>query len=110
MGASAGLTLRKLGGAGISGGRRRRVDEICDWTSSAALSMSRSRSNCSVMFVDPLDERDVICVMPGIVAKARSSGAATDEAIVSGFAPGRLADTLMVGKSTRGRAATGSFM
>jgi hypothetical protein len=72
--------------------------------------MLRSRSNCSVMFVEPLEERDVIWVMPGIVANARSRGAATEDAIVSGLAPGRLADTLIVGKSTRGRAATGSFM
>ena len=33
--------------------------------------------------------------------------AATDDAMLSGLAPGRLADTLMVGKSTRGSAATG---
>ena len=33
---------------------------------------------------------------------------ATEEAIVSGLAPGRLADTEMVGKSTCGSADTGS--
>src|SRR5262249_31593094 len=37
----------------------------------------------------------------------RSSGAATVAAIVSGSAPGRLAVTLMVGKSTVGMLATG---
>ena len=41
-----------------------------------------------------------------MVENCRSSGFATDEAIVSGLAPGRLAETWMVGKSTRGRAAT----
>ena len=39
-GESAGLTLRKLGGAGSSCGRRRSVAEICDCTSRAAPSMS----------------------------------------------------------------------
>src|SRR5262249_4970131 len=36
-----------------------------------------------------------------------SSGVATAEAMVSGFAPGRAADTWTVGKSTFGRASTG---
>ena len=38
----------------------------------------------------------------------RSSGVATADAIVSGLAPGRLADTEMVGKSTCGSGDTGS--
>jgi hypothetical protein len=38
----------------------------------------------------------------------RSSGVATVAAITSGLAPGRLACTLMVGKSTWGRGDTGS--
>ena len=37
-----------------------------------------------------------------------SSGVATDVAMVSGLAPGRLAPTEMVGKSASGREATGS--
>ena len=37
----------------------------------------------------------------------RSSGVATAEAMVSGLAPGRFANTLMVGKSTCGSGATG---
>ena len=37
----------------------------------------------------------------------RSSGVATDEAMVSGLAPGRLRRTVMVGKSTCGNGATG---
>ena len=38
----------------------------------------------------------------------RSSGVATDEAMVSGLAPGRPATTEMVGKSTCGSGDTGS--
>ena len=38
----------------------------------------------------------------------RSSGVATLEAMVSGLAPGKLADTEMVGMSTCGSGATGS--
>ena len=37
----------------------------------------------------------------------RSSGVATAEAMVSGLAPGRPADTSMVGKSTWGSGETG---
>ncbi|MFK4603766.1 hypothetical protein ABIF57_003218 [Bradyrhizobium diazoefficiens] len=46
--------------------------------------------------------------MPGIWANWRSSGCATDEAMVSGLPPGRLAVIWMVGKSTCGSGATGS--
>ena len=38
----------------------------------------------------------------------RSSGVATEEAMVSGLAPGKPADTEMVGKSTCGSGETGS--
>ena len=62
-----------------------------------------------VMFDPPLVERDVIRLMPGMVAKARSSGATTEVAMVSGLAPGSWVETEMVGKSTRGRAETGSL-
>ena len=40
---------------------------------------------------------DDIESMPAMVENCFSSGVATDEAIVSGLAPGRLADTWMVG-------------
>ena len=43
-----------------------------------------------------------------MVENCRSSGPATDAAMVSGLAPGSFAVTAMVGKSTRGSAATGS--
>jgi hypothetical protein len=43
-----------------------------------------------------------------MVENCRSSGVATADAMVSGLAPGRLAATWMVGKSTLGRSLTGS--
>ena len=42
--------------------------------------------------------------------RGRSSGAATDDAIVVGSAPGKAAPTETVGKSTLGRAARGSWL
>ena len=62
-------------------------------TSRAAASMFRSRSNCSTICVEPRLLVDVISVMPAIRPNCRSSGVATDDAIVSGLAPGRPADT-----------------
>ena len=50
---------------------------------------------------------EVISVTPAISPSRRSSGAATVAAMVSGSAPGRLAETRMVGKSTVGMLATG---
>ena len=47
-------------------------------------------------------------VTPAIVANWRSSGAATETAIVSGLAPGYWAVTSIVGTSMRGMAAIGS--
>jgi hypothetical protein len=70
--------------------------------------MLRSRSNWSVIEVDPCCDTEDIEAMPAIEAISRSSGAATEVAIVSGLAPGRRTFTLIVGKSTRGRAATGN--
>jgi len=54
----------------------------------------------------PLSE--VIWSTPAIVENCFSNGVATAEAIVSGLAPGRLAFTVIVGKSTFGRLDTGS--
>src|SRR5215470_8084358 len=78
------------------------------WTSRAADSTSRSRSNCIVMFVEPSELDEVISVKPAMRPKRRSSGVATAEAMVAGLAPGSPADTEMVGKSTLGSGATGS--
>ena len=55
----------------------------------------------------PSEDTDVISVTPEISPSRRSSGAATVAAIMLGSAPGRLALTEMVGKSTLGRLATG---
>ena len=44
---------------------------------------------------------------PAMRPNCRSSGVATDEAIVSGLAPGRPALTLIVGNSTCGSGETG---
>ena len=43
-----------------------------------------------------------------MVEKFFSSGVATDDAMFSALAPGKLALTVMVGKSTVGRSLTGS--
>ncbi len=69
--------------------------------------MLRLRSNWAVMLVEPSELREVSSVTPAISPSRRSSGAATVAAIVSGSAPGRLALTLMVGKSTVGMLETG---
>ena len=45
--------------------------------------------------------------MPAMRPNCRSSGVATDEAMISGLAPGKLACTLIVGKSICGSGATG---
>jgi hypothetical protein len=50
---------------------------------------------------------EVIESRPAMVVNCRSSGVATDEAMVSGLAPGSAAETWMVGKSTLGRSLTG---
>ena len=60
------------------------------------------------MRVVPSELVDVISVTPAMRPKRRSSGVATEDAIVSGLAPGSAALTLIVGKSTRGSGATGS--
>ena len=62
-----------------------------------------------VMLVEPVDEDDVIWSIPEIVANCRSIGVATDDAIVAGLAPGRLALTWIVGRSTSGSADTGNW-
>src|ERR1700744_1703879 len=51
---------------------------------------------------------EVISVTPAMWPNCRSRGVATDDAIISALAPGRLALTEMVGKSTWGSGETGS--
>src|SRR5512141_3112646 len=99
---SDGLTFRKLGGIVISIGSRRcaMVRAVC--TSSAAASMLRLRSNWMVIEVVPCDELDDIDEMPAMVESWRSMTPATEAAMVSALAPGNVAVTAMVGKSTFG--------
>ena len=81
---------------------------IADCTSCAAASMLRSSENCKVIDVEPCALVELIESRPAIVENWPSSGVATAAAIVSGDAPGRLALTEMVGKSTLGSSDTGS--
>ena len=61
------------------------------------------------MLVEPSVLVLVMSVRPAMRPKRRSRGAAIEAAIVSGLAPGSCAVTMMVGYSTRGSAATGSW-
>ena len=70
--------------------------------------MFRSSTNCRVIDVVPTPLLDVIVSSPLIAANCCSSGVATEDAMVSGLAPGYCTDTLIVGKSTLGKAAIGS--
>jgi hypothetical protein len=107
IGTEFGLDLRNVGRDGRSVGRSVCAALIAACTSRAAPSTLRLRSNCSRIRVCPSELRDVISVRPGISPSRRSSGAATVAAMISGSAPGRVAVTEMVGKSTVGMLATG---
>src|SRR6201996_2740673 len=61
------------------------------------------------MRTEPTDEDDVISVTSAICPRCRSSGLATVVATSCGLAPGRVACTEMVGKSTCGSGDTGSL-
>ena len=61
------------------------------------------------MRVDPTVLEDVISVTSAICPRWRSSGLATVVATSCGLAPGNVACTEMVGKSTCGSGATGSL-
>src|ERR1035438_4863083 len=78
-------------------------------TSRAAALMSRFKSNCKVTLVLPKLLEEVISVTEAMRPNWRSNGVATEEAMVSGLAPGKPAETEMVGKSTCGRGDTGSM-
>ena len=82
------------GGSGARGARDHRLHVLRGGVDVAV------RSNCSVMLVLPWTLLELIDVTPAIVENCFSSGVATADAIVSGLAPGRLALTWMVGKST----------
>ena len=108
IGASAGLTLRMVGWLGRFFGSWPWAALIASSTSVEAASMLRLRSNCRVIVLVPSTFIDVICVRPLIWLNWVSSGSATDEAMVSGLAPGNWPVTVSVGKSTWGSGATGS--
>jgi len=59
------------------------------------------------MFVVPSALDDDMLSTPAIFENSFSSGVATDEAMMSGFAPGNPAVTWIVGYSTDGRSLTG---
>ena len=107
MGLSDGFTFQKVGGWGRLRGSWPVAAVILAWTSREAASIWRLRSNWMVIWVWPWTEFEVIWATPWIWANWRSSGWATAVAMVSGLAPGKLALTLMVGNSTRGRGETG---
>ena len=107
IGESAGFTFRYEGLFGRFEGRSPRAALMAAWTSRAAASMFRPRSNWRVMLVEPSELAEVISVMPAMRPNWRSRGVATEEAMVSGLAPGRPAETWMVGNSTWGSGETG---
>jgi len=92
----------------MSGGSSGAVWVNAACTSCAAASMLRLRSNCRVTCVVPKEFAEFIEAIPAMVENWRSSGVATAEAMVSGLAPGKVAVTSKVGKSTFGRSLTGS--
>src|SRR5437868_3010872 len=97
IGVSAGLLLLYVGGAGSVRGSTLVAALIAACTSCSALSMLRSRSNCSVICELPWLDTDVICASDGIWPNCRSSGVVTADAIVSALAPGSIVLTTMVG-------------
>src|SRR5207244_8509696 len=97
IGSSAGLDFRNEAGAGMPGGSSGVTSAIAVCTSTAAPSMSRSRSICRVTELLPVELLEVIESSPAMPVNWRSSTVATAEDIVLGSAPGRLAPTLIVG-------------
>ena len=106
-GAAEGLALRNRGSDGRSLGRSASDALIAACTSRAARSMSRPIENCSWMLVLPSELVEVIWSMPAIWPSRRSRGAATVAAMTEGSAPGRVAETRIIGKSTLGTEETG---
>src|ERR1035437_5318621 len=106
--ASDGFFFSKVGGCGRFFGRSPSAALIAVWTSNAAASTLRARSNWTLIELAPSELVDVIEVTPGKIASARSSGDVTDEAIVSALAPGKSALTDIVGISTCGTPVIGN--
>ncbi len=99
----------KVGGVGMPCGSIREACVMAACTSTAAPSSLRLRSNSKVICVEPSEFDEDMEFSPAIVENWFSSGVATAEAMVSGLAPGRLAVTCRVGKSTFGRSLTASW-
>src|SRR2546423_12310868 len=106
-GAAAGFDFLNLGSIGKSLGRSVAAALRAACTSRAAPSRLRLKSNWIEIRELPSELTEVISVTPAISPRRRSKGAAIVAAMVSGSAPGRVADTLMVANSTDGRLATG---
>src|SRR5271163_3344610 len=105
IGVSAGFTFRQYGFRGRLVGSCPRAALMAACTSRAAASILRFKSNCSVILVDPSVDDEVISFTPAMRPNCRSSGVATEDAIVSGLAPGRLVLIEIDGKSTCGSGA-----
>ena len=73
----------------MPGGSWRAAAAIAVWTSCEAASMLRSSANWSVTCVVPCELVELIESRPAIAENCRSSGVATEAAIVSGLAPGQ---------------------
>jgi len=97
MGWLLGSDLRKTGGEGRSRGSLPVARVMADWTSIAAASMSRSRSNCSVRLLWPCMLREVTSSRPEICKNSFSSGVATFAAIMAASIPGKETETWMTG-------------
>ena len=78
-------------------GSRPPARAMAAWMSCAAASILRSSVNCTVIEVMPCEFCELIDWMPAMVENSRSSGVATDDAMVSGLAPGTDALTEIVG-------------
>ena len=63
-----------------------------------------------VIEVVPSELAEVISVTPAMWPNCRSSGVATEDAMISALAPGKPAPTEIVGKSTCGSGDTGSTL
>ena len=88
IGASAGLTLLNTGGVGRSLGNRLEATLIAACTSCSATSRSVVRLKRRVNSEAPPELLELISVRPAIWPNWLSSGAVTDEVMISGLAPG----------------------
>jgi len=97
-GASAGFTFRTKAASSWSAAAALPRPAIAELTSCAAASMSRSSEELDGDAGEALAEIEVIWSMPAIVENCFSRVVATAAAMVSGLAPGRVAETWIVGK------------